>query len=96
LYAYSVIKPELGGGTPNGTIETVNAIVTSRAPGPRGDIPPAGRNILIIDASFDGQRWSITRLTIAGGDYDPNMVSTFLEAPTHLGGGTFDFWQRWE
>jgi DNA-binding CsgD family transcriptional regulator len=92
LYAYSVIKADLGGGTPNGTIETVNAIVTSRAPGPPGDIPPAGRTILIIDASFDGQRWSITRLTIAGGDYDPSMVSTFLEAS----GGTFDFWRRWE
>jgi DNA-binding CsgD family transcriptional regulator len=92
LYAYSVIKPDVGGGTPGGTIETVNAIATSRAPGPPGDIPPAGRTILIIDASFDGRRWSITRLTIAGGDYDPSMVSTFLEA----GGGTFDFWRRWE
>jgi hypothetical protein len=96
LYAYSIIKPEFGGQTPEGTVETVNVIVTSRAPGPPGDIPPAGRTILVMDATFDGERWSISRLTIDGGDDDPDMVTTFLEAPTHLGGGTFEFWRRWE
>jgi DNA-binding CsgD family transcriptional regulator len=92
LYAYSIIKPELGGRPREGTVETVNVIVTSRAPGPPGDIPPAGRTILIVDATFDGERWRISRLTMAGGDYDPEMVVTYLEAGT----GTFDFWQRWE
>ena len=81
LYAYSIIKPELGGRTPEGTVETVNVIVTSRAPGPPGDIPPAGRTILVWTLRLTAERWSISRLTMAGGDYDPDMVRYVPRGP---------------
>ena len=94
LHAYGTFDPAFAPGE----AETIQAIATRIVPGPVPRFPPPGRSILVFQARFAGQRWSITGLLIGG---DPFSLAQFLDptgpaamdaAPEPL----FQFWERWE
>ena len=86
LYAYAVFRPEFQ--RPSSDLDTVHTIAT-RIAGPHSDTslipgPPLERGVLLIRAGFDGQRWSITGMTIG--------PLSFLDPVD----GVLQFWERWE
>ncbi len=63
LYAYALFGP--GFHEPvAGALDTVYAIATSIRPAHPPDIPTPKRSALIFRATYDGERWAITRLTV--------------------------------
>jgi len=87
LYAYAIVKPELQ-PSPAGS-EAVEAIVTRIGETESG----RQREALLISASYDGDRWTVSRLT--------KGPATFLDpyGPKPSGSGTdgaFQFWHRWK
>jgi len=87
LYAYGIVKGEVK-PSPAGD-ETVEAIVTRIGQTDSG----TERETLLISATFDGERWTVTRLT--------KGPAIFLDpyGPKPSGGGAdsaFEFWRRWE
>ncbi len=87
LYAYAIVKPELQPSPATG--EAVDAIVTRIGQTESG----TEREALLISATFDGERWTVTRLT--------KGPATFLDpyGPKPSGSaadGAFEFWHRWE
>ena len=87
LYAYAIIDSELRPSPAGG--ETVEAIVTRIARTESG----GEREGLLISATFDSDRWTVSRLTLG--------PATFLDPygpkPSNGGAeGTFEFWSRWQ
>ena len=91
LYAYAIFRPEFQ--IASTALEEVQAIATSIVSG-----AGTGRGVRVFSVGFDGQDWSIIRLTVGG---DPITVAQFLEptGPTAVEAGVddfFQFWERWE
>lgn len=87
LYAYGIIEAGLQASPVEG--ETVEAIVTRIAATGSG----TERQALLVSTAFDGDRWTVTRLTTG--------PAAFLEpsGPESAGGGadsSFEFWRLWE
>lgn len=87
LYAYAIVDPELQSFRSDD--ESVEAIITRIVRTGSG----AEREALLLTSTFDGERWTVSRLTMG--------PATFLEPTGPKGspaepGGVFEFWRLWE
>ncbi len=94
LYAYAILRPEFQ--SPSTTLETIQAITTRIVPGPAPRFPPPGRGVLIVHTSFDGQRWTITRLTVTPSPFLYPPTAALLDPTTPEAIDILQYWERWE
>lgn len=87
LYAYAIIDPDVRSSREDG--ETVEAIVTRIVRTGTG----AEREALLITSTFDGERWTVSRLTKGPATFlDPSGPQSADAGDD----GVFEFWSRWQ